>query len=152
MERYTKEQRLVMVKTHFKYGECYAETVRKLRKIFGRQNAPNQSTVQRLIKKFEETGSIVDIKSPGRARARRSLENIAAVRQSVDVSPGKSIRPRSQQLAIPRSTMQQILKKDLHLHAYKFQLTQELKPTDHLKRREFVNWMLGKPKRGRQFL
>jgi hypothetical protein len=27
MERYTKEQRLVMVKTHYKYGECYVETV-----------------------------------------------------------------------------------------------------------------------------
>ena len=86
----------------------------------------------------------MDIKSPGRARARRSLENIAVVRQSVDMSLGKSIRHRSQQLAIPRSTMQRILKKDLH--AYKLQLTQELKPTDHLKRREFVNWMLGNQK------
>jgi hypothetical protein len=124
VERYKKEQRLVMVKTHYKFGECYAETVRKLRGIYGRQNAPNQSTVQRLIKKFEETGSIVDIRSPGRAHARRSLENIAVVRQSVDVSPGKSIRRRSQQLAIPRSTMQLILKQDMQLHAYKLQLTQ----------------------------
>jgi hypothetical protein len=30
----------------------------------------------------------------------------------------------------------------LHLHAYKIQLAQELKPTDHLQRREFVNWVL----------
>jgi hypothetical protein len=49
----------------------------------------------RLISQFEETGSIVDIKSPQRAHARRSLENTAVVRQSVDVSPGKSIRRRS---------------------------------------------------------
>ena len=38
--------------------------------------------------------------------------------------------------------MQQILTKDLHLHAYKIQLTQELKPTDYVHRREFVNWVL----------
>jgi hypothetical protein len=30
MERYTKEQRVIIVKTHHKYGESYAETVRKV--------------------------------------------------------------------------------------------------------------------------
>ena len=38
--------------------------------------------------------------------------------------------------------MQRILTKDLHLLAYKIQLTQELKPTGHMQRREFVNWVL----------
>jgi hypothetical protein len=32
--------------------------------------------------------------------------------------------------------------KDLHVHAYKIQLTQELKPTDHMQRWEFVSWVL----------
>jgi len=57
-------------------------------------------------------------------------------------SPGTSIRHRSQQLDIPRSTMQRILTKDLDLHVYKIQLTRELKPTDHVQRREFVKWVL----------
>jgi ribosome recycling factor len=30
MERYTKEQRVNIVKTHYKYGERYGETVRKV--------------------------------------------------------------------------------------------------------------------------
>jgi len=60
MERYTKEQCVIIMKTHYKYGERYAETVRKVRGIFSRRNAPYQSTVQRMIKKFEETGSIMD--------------------------------------------------------------------------------------------
>jgi chlorite dismutase len=30
MERYTKEQRAIIVKKHYKYGESYAETVRKV--------------------------------------------------------------------------------------------------------------------------
>jgi hypothetical protein len=56
MERYTKEQRVIVVKTLYKYGGSYAETVRKVRGIFGRRNAPYQSTFKRIIKKFEETG------------------------------------------------------------------------------------------------
>jgi hypothetical protein len=30
MERYTKEQHVIIAKTHYKYGESYAETVRKV--------------------------------------------------------------------------------------------------------------------------
>jgi len=33
-EHYAKEQRVVIVKTRQKYGESYAETVRKVRGIF----------------------------------------------------------------------------------------------------------------------
>jgi hypothetical protein len=125
MERYTKEQRVIFVKTHYKFGESYAKTVRKVRAIFGRRNAPYQSTVQRMIKKFEETGSIMDSTSklPVRHRTGWSLDNIAAVSGSFVESSGTSIRHRSQQLDIPRSTMQRILTKDLHLHTYKIQLT-----------------------------
>jgi hypothetical protein len=39
MECYDKGQRVIIVKTHYKYGESYAETVHKLRGIFGRRNA-----------------------------------------------------------------------------------------------------------------
>jgi hypothetical protein len=84
----------------------------------------------------------MDIKLPARCCTGLSLDNIATVSESVAESPGTSLRHHSQQLDIPRSTMQQILTKDLHLHAYKIQLMQELKPTDHVQRREFVNWVL----------
>jgi hypothetical protein len=95
-----------------------------------------------LIKKFEETGSITDSKLAVRHCTGLSLNNIAAVSESVAESPGTSLRHHSQQLDVPRSTMQRILMKDLHLHAYKIQLTQELKRTDHVQCREFVNWVL----------
>ena len=60
-QRFTKEERVIILKTHYRTGECYAETVRRFRGIFGRNNAPTASTVLRLIKKFEETGSIETI-------------------------------------------------------------------------------------------
>jgi hypothetical protein len=90
MERFTTEQRVLVVKTHYKYGECFAETVCKLRAILGRNNAPNESTVRRLIKKFEASGSTADIKTPECSRPSRSRENIAIVQDSVAVSPTKS--------------------------------------------------------------
>jgi hypothetical protein len=91
-----------------------------------------------MIKKFEGTGSIMDSKIPVRHHTDRSLDNIAAVSESAAESPGTSIHHRSQQLDIPRSTMQRILTKDLHLHVYKIQLTQELKPTDHCCEKNFL--------------
>ncbi|KAL4125925.1 hypothetical protein QTP88_010162 [Uroleucon formosanum] len=142
MERYTIEQRVLFIKTHYKHGECVAVTVRKLRTILGYRGAPTATTITRLVSKFEETGSTANIKSPRRKRSQRTNENIAVVNDSVIVSPSKSIRRRSQQLGIGISSLQRILKNDLHLHAYKIQLTQELKPADHTKRREFVNWIL----------
>ena len=36
------------------------------------------------------------------------------------------------------------MRKDLGLYAFKIKLTQELKPLDHLKRRNFSNWDLAK--------
>lgn len=142
MDQYSSEQRLIIVKTHYKNGENYAETVRRLRAIFGRNNAPNESTVRRLIKKFETKFTLLNEKTPVHRRVGRSIENIVAVRESVAENPGTSIRHRGQELNISRPTLQRILRKDLHLHAYKVLLTQELKPTDHAQRRAFVDWAL----------
>jgi len=48
MEHYTKEQRVIIVKTYYKYGKSYVKALRKVRGIFGRRNAPYQSTVNPL--------------------------------------------------------------------------------------------------------
>jgi len=95
MERFTNKQRIQIVKTYYQNYESGTETVRRLQAIFGRNEAPNKSTVLRLIKKFETTGSVATVKSPGRNRTQRNAQQIAVVQQSVTVSPGKSIRRRS---------------------------------------------------------
>ncbi|KAJ4441248.1 hypothetical protein ANN_11099 [Periplaneta americana] len=72
MEQFTCAQRVLIVKTFYQNGESYAATVRRLRAILGRNEAPNESTVPRLMKKFFETGSTENLKSPGRRRSGRS--------------------------------------------------------------------------------
>jgi len=94
----------------------------------------------------------MDSKLPVSHRTGRTLDSFAAVSECVAESPGTSLHHCSQQLDIPRSTVQQILTKDLRLDAYKIQVTQELKPTDHVQHREFVNWVLENQKVDGNFL
>ena len=43
------------------------------------------------------------------------------------------------------------MRKDLGLHAFKIKLTQELKPLDYFKRRNFSNWALAKLEENEEF-
>lgn len=135
MDRYTLAQRIEIVKIHYKNGENIAETVRKVRTAFGHHQAPSRTAIVNLINKFERLGQVSDVKTPTRARPARSAENIAAVAESVAENRGLSISRRSQELGISQASLHRILHKDLGLHAYKLQLTQELKPADHAQRR-----------------
>lgn len=142
MQRYTNEKRVLIVKTYYQNGESIVGTFRNLRDHFGIHNRPSKTAITKLIEKFERTGSVTDVKTALRPRSGRSAENIAAVEENVADDARTSIRRRAQQLDLSRSTVQRILTKDLHLHAYKIQLTQTLKPADHGQRREFCNWVL----------
>ena len=65
-------------------------TLRALRPFYGRRGGPSKSTLQRLVAKFESTGSINNLPTPVRAKTARSAENIAAVRDSVQENPRQS--------------------------------------------------------------
>lgn len=142
MERYTVQQRILIVKAYYESNGSIVGTERKLRAIMGRREAPAKRTIQRVMAKFEESGSVCDKQTPIRHRGQRSRENIEAVSASVAADNTISVRRRSQQLNLSKSTLHRILTKDLHFHAYKIQLTQELKPRDHARRREFCEWVL----------
>ena len=142
MVQFTIAQRLIIVKTFYRNGESYAATVSRLRATLGPNEAPNESTVRRLMRKFNETGSTVNIKSPGRHRSGQSEQNVAMVRDSVAVSAMKFVLLRSQELGIGCSSVRRILRYDLICHAYKIQFNQQLKAADHEKWRNFVNFVL----------
>ncbi|KZC11641.1 hypothetical protein WN55_02923 [Dufourea novaeangliae] len=82
MDRYSTQQRILIVKHYLKNDKSLTVTIRKLRPIFGRQNVPSASIVKRIIEKFEKTGSIIDVKPSTRVRPSRSTENVTAVRQN----------------------------------------------------------------------
>lgn len=65
MERLPMETRVLVVNTHYKYGECFANTHQKLRTL-GFHNAPNVTMIRWIIDRFEKSGTVEIGKSPGR--------------------------------------------------------------------------------------
>lgn len=140
MASYTIEQHVQMIKLYYQ-NECSSvQTLRALRPFYGRRSGPSKSTLQRLVAKFETTGSVNNQPTPVRQRNARSAENIAAVRESVQENPRQSIPRRAQELGLSQTSTWRILRRDLGLHPYKIQLTQELKVNDHRQRRLFADW------------
>lgn len=59
-EHYTTQRQLFIVKFTIT-GESLVTTIRKERLIFNRSNAPNRSTVKKMIERFECFDSVVDV-------------------------------------------------------------------------------------------
>jgi hypothetical protein len=142
MDRLTITQRIKIIKTYYKNGDSATATYRALRGDYGLHNRPTTQAIGKIVKKFEETGAVTNIVRPVHHRFARSAENIAAVSESVAEDPNVSIPRRSQELGLSYGTLWRILHLDLHLHPYKVQLTQQLKPADHSQRRRYVEWVL----------
>ena len=113
----------------------------QFRKRFHCRNFPSKSTIVRWVTKFREHGNVVDLCSKAtrgtyssRKKSARTEENITAVRNSVGRSPKKSVRRRSQELGMTRESLRRVLTSDLHLHAYKIQIKQQLTDDDKEKR------------------
>jgi len=135
------EQCVQIIKFYYQNQCSVRETFHALRDFYPRHNRPAESTIRRLVVKFESTGSINN-QPTVRCRNARSAENITAVRESVRENPRRSISRRSQELGLSATSTWRILCRDLGLHPYKIQLIQELKVNDHKQRRVFADWVL----------
>lgn len=106
--------------------------------------ASSAKSIRKWITMFKATGPTVRIINEGRPKSVRTPEVIDSVMKSVRQNPQQSTRKRSQVLGINRSILRRILHRDLHLKAYKIQLTQELKPNDPNLRLELADVMLNR--------
>jgi len=77
----------LVIKIFYKNNGSSTATVRELSTRLGRNVAPNESSVRRLVKKFETTGFVLNLKNTGRQRSVLTDENIAIAHDSVIVSP-----------------------------------------------------------------
>ena len=151
MVKFINQQRLKIIKNYYRNSELVVATLRTLTPIFGRINRSTRQAVRAIVDKFETKFTLLDVLVPKRRRIARSEEIIAAVSASIQNEPNQSIPRRSQEFGITQTTPWHILRKDLDLHALKIKLTQELKPLDHLKRRNFSNWALAKLEENEEF-
>ena len=138
MEQYTPRERSEIVEIYIQQNKSIVKTQRAFKKLKNVKSAPSKNTIKRLYEKFSTGEALSNPKRPNKSRPRRSAENIAAVRASVESSPRTSQKRRSQQLRMARSTLQRIIRVDLHLFPYKIQLTQRLLPADKPRRLEWA--------------
>ena len=71
--RYTTQQRVKIIEAYFATKSVLL-TQRQCRRDFGRNNVPDRRTIQRLVAKFRETGSVADAHKghSGRHRSRNA--------------------------------------------------------------------------------
>ncbi|KAF7273564.1 hypothetical protein GWI33_013726 [Rhynchophorus ferrugineus] len=116
--------------TFYYENECsLVKTLRALRPFYVGRSGPSKSTIQRLVAKFETTGSVNNQPTPVRQRNARSVENIAAVCESVQEKPGQSIPRLAQELGLSQTSTWRILRRDLGQHSDK-----SLKDNPNIKR------------------
>ena len=119
-------------------------------KEFNCKSSPPKSRVQSWTKKFLEHGTLLNLNSKkagvdknthsGRPLTVRDQRTIEKVNDSVRENPKKSIRRRSQELGVKKSSLQKILTTDLKLTAYHIQIHQSLSPGDVVRRVDMCRW------------
>ena len=105
---------------------------------FGAQ-PPHRTTAANLYRKFLETGSVADRPRSGRPQVPYKTKML--VQERMMMSPSTSTRRLSQILSIPKSTIHDVLKKDLGMHAYKIRKVHQLKEHDARARLDFCYWL-----------
>ena len=93
---HTFEQRWKILRHYFENHGNVAECVRKLRKDFGRREAPSAQYVRYLVKNVKGSGILIDKPKREKPKTVRTPDNIADVAESVCEEPSTSIHRRSQ--------------------------------------------------------
>jgi len=120
------EQSGIVIEAFFKNAESMTATHRAFRTRLGlslNKNVPDRKTILKWIENLRATGSTMLKKPAGRAKTVGTLENIAAVKASIEQSPSHSARKYAAVLRMSNRTTRQILHRDLKLHLYKITVT-----------------------------
>ena len=141
MERYTPQQRFFIAAWY----ECFRSPLvvhQEFRKKFGRNShLPTRATIIGIHRKAVQHGMLTDMTPPGRPRSSTSGD-IEKVRSSVANSPTLSVRNRAMELGMTKSSVERMLRQDLHMHPYVALEVQQLSDEDRAERHEFSQSMI----------
>jgi transposase len=86
---YSTEQRVFLIELYAKYSS-YIKCRRKFQRKYPDSDVPSKSMIERLVKKFHSTGSVLDLKK----RRRRSIlteEKLNEIWSSLERNPGRPL-------------------------------------------------------------
>lgn len=140
MTRLTKDQRIFILRNYFE-----TKSLKKVKKRF-LVNFPNvrlpvNSTILRLVAKFNKNGDVRDEKRSGRRCSALTNEMMEAVHSAVRENPQTSQRRLATRLRISSRNVRRCLKK-LKLTPYRLTCLQELLPADHERREHYCRWLI----------
>jgi len=138
---YSIQERVEIVKLYYQNGSIARATARLFNALHQDKNI-NDKYVAKLIRKFEETGSVSNIRR-NRNQENRPVRNEAAeiaVLGHVALDNTQSTRGLATSSGFTRSTVQRILKHN-KFHPYKIKLVHELHEDDFDRRLEFCELM-----------
>jgi transposase len=113
---FSQDQR-VFILEHYFSTRSYAECQNAFRNSFPDSVVPNTSTIQRLVERFRETGSIGEKRRSGRPSV-LSNDSLVDIRARLLQSPRKSLRKLSKQTGLTYGSVQRATK-CLKLHPYR---------------------------------
>lgn len=100
-----------------------------------------KNTLDRTLKLFSETGSLLRKSGSGAVKKRRP-EVVNRVEEIMENDPQTSVRHLSQQINLSVGTTHKLLKKDIQLYPYRVTAVQELLEIDYPRRLQFCNWFV----------
>ena len=101
----------------------------------------SQAAVCQLVRKFQETGSVKDVKRTGRPKSATNVEKALDVLLAIEEAPKVSTREIAENLEISHTSVFRILKEE-KFRPYKLQLIHELNEDDFDRRMEFCEQMM----------
>ena len=138
MARLSIQERIFIVEIMIQ-TKSVADTRRKFKTRFGFEI--NRKTISTTLKKWKQEGSVKDLHrgNSGRKKSARTDENKEKIQSLVSSDCQISIRKIAAASNMKRTSVHNILKKDLGLKSYKPQVSQELMEGDDVKRLAFCN-------------
>jgi hypothetical protein len=143
--RYDAAKRAFLVKKYYEL-KSFGLVQRAWRTQFKNSKAPMRNTIQSLVSRFEQTGSVASRPPTRTMPNERKEERIKRIRDLFSATATMSTRKASRATGIPYKTIHCILKDDLHLKPYKIHDWHLLEPGDYQKRLDFAHFFGGLPK------
>lgn len=143
MPKLSKDWRIALVRAYYRNGSNAAAALRDLRHEMNLRKGPcDKKTVQRLVKKYELTGSVTD--APRSGRPKTSVDTVIEIGMIADAISEEnahgecSVRAVAKASGVAPMTAWRALRKELRLYPYRIQRLHKLEPGDPQRRLAFA--------------
>lgn len=134
----TKEERIYLIKCYGIGNVSYQYAIDVFHEKF--PNTPvSKKALRRLLKKFNETGSVMNVKKPKKKYDQNDAATVLAIGSVLD-NPKLSLRNRAQTVDLSKSELHTIFKEN-KIIPFKPKIRHTLEPGDEERRLEFCLWI-----------